>query len=361
MSETITNLKLENNMSKGFFEEDKININTALTNDITNTRKIFNPIDNDSLSYFGENQQDFYSDNYNNDLELDEKMENDRWWGNENTIFQIDQQDNTPINPKTNNIYNYYGNFSLGDNNSNDNTPIPSPKNSNPDDGKTIQFTDLNIFYNYPLPQPEEKRKVKFLFVNNKRGRIPNEYKNIIIGSHTKKSIDNIERRVKVIFYDSTLECINELIKAYNQSQSGNEAYPQLKDIYSKIKKESSKKENLNLFNNNVSNMLSKKISPKFKNFPPDYNIQLIDRIYQEGKAKEVISFLDKSALLLYNQFIGDDKRGGTFKPLSYHIDVLKEKNLDKNYLDLIVETAKNFETNTNNKKPRDRKKKKVE
>jgi len=361
MSETIINLKLENNKSKGFCKGDKININTALTNDITNARKIFNPIDNDSLSYFGENQQEFYSDNYNNGLELDEQMENDRWWGNENTIFQIDQQDNTPSSHNTNNIYNYYGNFSLGDNNSNDNTPIQSPMNSNPDDGETIQFTDLNIFYNYPLPQPEAKREVKFLFANNKRGRIPNESKNIIIGDHTKESIDNIERRVKVIFYDSTLECANELIKAYNQSQSGNEAYLQLKDIYSKIKKESSKNENLNLFNNNVRNMLSKKISPKFKNIPPDYNIQLIDRIYQEGKAKEVISFLDKSALLLYNQFIGDDERGGIFKPLSYHIDVLKEKNLDKNYLDLIVETAKNFWENTNKKKPRDRKKKKVE
>ena len=361
MSETITNLKLENNKSKGFCKGDKINISTALTNDITNARKIFNPIDNDRLSYFVENQQEFYSDNYNNDLELDEKMENDRWWGNENTIFQIDQQDNTPLSHNTNNIYNYYGNFSLGDNNSNDNTPIQSPMNSNPDDGETIQFTDLNIFYNYPLPQPEAKREVKFLFANNKRGRIPNESKNIIIGDHTKESIDNIERRVKVIFYDSTLECANELIKAYNQSQSGNEAYLQLKDIYSKIKKESSKNENLYLFNNNVRNMLSKKISPKFKNIPPDYNIQLIDRIYQEGKAKEVISFLDKSALLLYNQFIGDDERGGIFKPLSYHIDVLKEKNLDKNYLDLIVETAKNFWGNTNNKKPRNRKKKKVE
>ena len=361
MSETIINLKLENNKSKGFCKGDKININTALTNDITNARKIFNPIDNDSLSYFGENQQEFYSDNYNNGLELDEQMENDRWWGNENTIFQIDQQDNTPSSHNTNNIYNYYGNFSLGDNNSNDNTPIQSPMNSNPDDGETIQFTDLNIFYNYPLPQPEAKREVKFLFANNKRGRIPNESKNIIIGDHTKESIDNIERRVKVIFYDSTLECANELIKAYNQSQSGNEAYLQLKDIYSKIKKESSKNENLNLFNNNVRNMLSKKISPKFKNIPPDYNIQLIDRIYQEGKAKEVISFLDKSALLLYNQFIGDDERGRIFKPLSYHIDVLKEKNLDKNYLDLIVETAKNFWENTNKKKPRDRKKKKVE
>ena len=359
MSETIKNLKLKNNIYKSLCDEDKINMSTALTNDITNSRNIFNSIDKDCLSYLGENLQEFYSDNYNNGLELDEQMEKDRWWGNENTIFQIDQQDNTPINPNTNNIYNNYDNFSLEDNNSNDNTPIPIPMVSNSADNETIQFTDLNILHNYPLPEPE-KKVVKFLFANNKRGRIPKEAVNIK-GDHTKESPDNIERRVKVLFYDSTLKCTNEIIEAFNQSHNRNEPYPKLKDIHSKIKKESSQKENLNLFDNNVRNMLSQKISPKFTTFSPDFNIKVIDRIYQEGKAKEVISFLDENVALLYRQFIGDDKINGIFQPLSYHIEKMKEINQDKNYLDLIVSTAKIFEEKTRNKIPRDRKKKKVE
>jgi hypothetical protein len=107
--------------------------------------------------------------------------------------------------------------------------------------------------------------------------------------------------------------------------------------------------------------MLSREISPKFKTFPPDFNIKVINRIYHEGKAKEVICFLDKNAALLYNQFIGDDKINGIFRPLSYHIKKMKERKLDKNYLDLIVSTAKSFEEKTRNKIPRDRKKKKVE
>ena len=65
-------------MCKAFCDVKKINISTALTNDITNARKIFNSIDNDGLSYLRENQQEFYSDNYNDSLELDEQMEKGR-------------------------------------------------------------------------------------------------------------------------------------------------------------------------------------------------------------------------------------------------------------------------------------------
>jgi hypothetical protein len=156
------------------------------------------------------------------------------------------------------------------------------------------------------------------------------------------------------------LDCSNELIKTHNDSQNGNETYPLLKDIDSQIKKQSSKTENLKLLDNTVKDMFYEKISSKFKNFPPDYNIKLIDKIYQEGKAKEVISFLDTKVLLLYKRFIEDDKTSGKFKTLAYHIERMKEKEkkLDKDYLDAFISTAKNFEANTREKKSRKRKKK---
>lgn len=137
--------------------------------------------------------------------------------------------------------------------------------NSNRADDETIHFTDLNIIYNYPLTEPE-KRGVKFLFVNNKIGRISKESV-YIKGDHAKESIHNIGRRVKVLFYDIAFACLNQLIEAYNQSKYENKALPHIRDIYSIIKKETSQKENLNLFYNNVRNMLSQKIYFKFKKF----------------------------------------------------------------------------------------------
>lgn len=326
--------KQENYMNKDFCNRDILNSKITLTNETTNTRENLNQND-DYLSLFREEQEEYYLDNFNKGLELDEGMEN-FWYFNDNTIFGINQE--------------------------------AEHKNS---DNSSLNFDYINIFPTYDeniiLPSnidPQNESNIKkriFSLINKKRGRISKECENIK-GEHTKNSTDNIERRNKVCFYDSTLDGTNERIKIYNQSQNGDGVYPLLKDIDSEIKKQSSKTENLKLLDNTVKDMLCEKISSKFKNFPPDYNKKLIDRIYREGKAKEVISFLNMKVLSLYNRYIEDDKTVGNFKTLAYHIERLREKeeNLDNNYLETFISTAKNFEANIREKKARKRKKNKI-
>ena len=279
-----------------------INSKTTFTNETTNARENLN-LNDDDLYFYRKEQEVYYSDYFNIGLELNEDMEN-FLYGNESTIFEIKQD--------------------------------PDHKNS---ENSFPNFNDINNFPPF--------------------NSIPNECENIK-GKHTKYATDNIEKRIKVFFYDSILYCSNEQIKIYNQSQNGDGVYPLLKDIDSKIKKQSSKTENLKLLDNTVRDMLYQTISSKFEKFPPDYNIKLIDKIYREGKAKEVISFLNMKVLSLYNRFIEDDKANGKFNPLTYHIERLKkkEKKLDNDYLEAIVSTAKNFEANTREKKSRKRKKK---
>lgn len=322
-----------------------INSKTTFTNETTNARENLN-LNDDDLYFYRKEQEEYYSDNFNIGLELNEDMEN-FWYGNESTIFEIKQD------PDHKNSDNSFPNF----NDINNFPPFNSPTFGENTILPSI-YLDLNTNLNFPGYEPSKKVAL-FSVINKKIGRIPNECENIK-GEHTKYATDNIEKRIKVCFYGSILDCSNGLIKIYNESQNGDGVYPLLKDIDSQIKKQSSKTENLKLLDNTVRDMLYQTISSKFEKFPPDYNIKLIDKIYREGKAKEVISFLNMKVLSLYNRFIEDDKANGKFNPLTYHIERLKkkEKKLDNDYLEAIVSTAKNFEANTREKKSRKRKKK---
>lgn len=339
MSEAFEKEREINYMDKAVCRGDKTSITTSLTNDITNTKENMNS-NNDILLNFGYNQEDSAYFENNVDFDLDSFK------------FSNSPKNIEPINFDESSS-NHFLNFNDINNNSLKN-PFSFGLN---DDERTIQppsYEDLTLLIKDQIIEP--KKDVKFYTKHKKMGRIPNNLENTI-GDHTKYSTDNIERKVKVNFYESIKDFANDLIKEF-QSQNGNGTYCLLNDIDSKIKKQSSQKENLKLLENTVRDMLSASISSKFKNFSPNYNKEVIDKIYREGKATEVISFLNTKVLLLYNQFINDDKKNGKFKTLEYHIESLKEEE-DENYLEAVVLTAKNFEKNTRIKKPREKKKKK--
>ena len=361
MIESFKKVKKENNKYKVFCNRDKINTNTALTNDITNALENLNSI-NDILCDSRENQEEYTSVYFYNNIELDEDQRiasND----DESLMSQF-KSDTTPIN---NEIINFEENSisSSNFNNINNNSFMNSDFIGLSDDliihddKSTIKlpsFSDLNRIFKEPLFE-QKRDSFKFYLLNNKKGRISKKSQ-YIKGIHTKKDIDNIERRVKVFFYDSILSYGNELIGKY-QSQNGVGTYPLLKDIHSKIKKQSSKKANLKLLENSVRDMFSQRISSKYTKFPSDYNKKVIDRIYREGKAMEIISFLNKKVLILYNEFIGNGKKSENFKTLDFYIESLKEES-DKDYLESVVSTAKNFEENIRKKNSRGKKKKKI-
>jgi len=333
MSETFKKEREINYMDKAVCNGDKTCFTTSLTNDITNIEESWNS-NNDILLNFGDSQED--SDYFENNAEF--YLETFKFSNSSKNIEPINFDENSN---------NPFLNFNGINNNSLKN---PFSLGLNNDDERTIQppsYEDQII---------EPKKDIKFYTKHKRMGRIPNDLE-YTKGDHTKYSTDNIERKVKVCFYGSTKDYANELIKEF-QSQNGNGTYCLLNDIDSKIKKQSLQKENLKLLENTVRDMLSANISSKFSTFPPNYNKKLIDNIYREGKATEVISFLNTKVLFLYNQFINDDKKNGKFKTLAYHIESLKEKD-DENYLEAVVLTAKNFVETTKNKRPREKKKKK--
>ena len=359
MSE-IEKVKKESSMDKAFYNRDKINLNTALTNCITNPRENLN-LNDDILCNFEKNKEESCLDYfYNGKLDEDEDQKI-LFPADENPPFKFDFN---PINNDSFSFEEKSNNFFLNFNDINNNflkNSLFADLNDGliKNDEGTIQlpsFKDLDVSIKDTLY--EQKKEVKFCKKHDRRGRIPKRLENTTTGDHTKKTKDNIETRVKVLFYESMTDYANELIGDY-KSKNGKGTYCPLKNIDSKIKKQCSKSDNLKFFENTAREMLSAKISPKYLNFAPDYNKKVIDKIYQEGEAKEIISFLDKKVLLFYNKFIEDDKKSGKFKTLAYHIENLKKKE-DEKYLESLVSTAKNFEENTRNKKSREKKKKKV-
>ena len=302
MSKISKKFKQRNYMNKDFSTKEIINFKTNLSNKTTNARENIN-LKDDYISIYTEQQDQYNSDNFNNSLELDED-EKFSWSDKENANSQI-EEDDFPPEIETNNEHKNNDNSFLNFDDDK-NTPLFSIFDFSTFDGKQFQLPPLeNIIINNSFPTHQPGKGEKFNLINKKRGRISKECENIK-GEHTKNATDNIERRVKNYFYDSTLDSTNEKIKIYNQSHNGDGVYPQLKDIDSKIKKQSSKTENLKLLDNTVKDMLYEKISSKYKKFPEDYNKKIIDKIYQEGKAEEVISFLNQKVLLLYNRFIED-------------------------------------------------------
>jgi hypothetical protein len=358
--EAFEKVQKKNKTYKTFRNMDKININTALTNDITNALENLNS-HNDILCNSRDNQEEYTSAYFDNNIEL---YEDPRFvcYDDESLMSQF-KSDTAPINNETINLEeNSISSLSFNDINNNflmdsDFFGLNDDLNIN-EHKRTIKppsFFDLKTLFKDTLCE-QKKIPTKFCLLNNKRGRISKKSQNIK-GLHTKEDKDNIERRVKVFFYESILDYGNELIREY-QSQNGVGTYPLLKDIHSKIKKKSSKKDNLKLLENNVRDMLSQKISSKYTKFPSDYNKKVIDKIYREGKAKEIINFLNNKVLILYNKFIENGKKSDKFKTLAFYIESLKEES-DENYLESVVTTAKNFEENIRKKRSKENKKKK--
>lgn len=363
MTEAFGKVKRKNNTDKTFCNMDKINTNTGLTNDITNPLENWIS-NNDFLCNSRENKEEYTSAYFYNNIELYEDprlADND----DESLISQF-KSNSTPLNNEIINLEENLISSSNFDDTNNISLMVPdffglSDDLVIRDDKSTViklpSFFDLNMLFKETLNEPK-KNPVKFCLLNNKKGRISKKSKNIK-GVHTKKDTDNIERRVKVFFYDSILDYGNELIGKYqSQNENGAGAYPLLKDIHSKIKKKSSKKDNLKLLENSVRDMLSQKISSKYKNFPSDFNKKVIDKIYREGKAMEIISFLNKKVLILYNEFIEKGKKHEKFKTLDFYIESLKKES-DKDYLESVASTAKNFEENIRKKHSKGEKKKK--
>lgn len=250
-------------------------------------------------------------------------------------------------NPKTHdNVNKNYMNNDINMNkiNKDNNLAVFIPKN---DEITNYYYKNEKIF---------EIQKIK------KNGRIPKNVKNFK-GKHNKMTDDNIIRKIKAKFYNNIVDYINIL---YEKCSKKIKKYPNekkckklIQKIISSESKVIKKEDNLNWFSLKIKDILSAKISSKFKKYKSDYNKKNIEYVYKENKLKDLIEVLEKSVRNVYYDYCHDIKVEG-LKTLENDINEIREemKNNEEEKIDDYLVKFKEFALNLENKfkNKRDRK-----
>lgn len=171
---------------------------------------------------------------------------------------------------------------------------------------------------------------------------------------HNKFGQDNMIRKIKRAFIRTLLNYINKKYEEY-QRRNNHKKFKLLKRVSPKTVTEIKKENNLKWLNMTIKDVLSKEISTKYKknNSFVNYNEKQINKLYKDGKVKEVIDILEKTVRDLYNIFINKEDNNETlegFETLEDNINYLRKKmNKEEKgdieaYLNKYRTTAKNFE-----------------
>lgn len=164
--------------------------------------------------------------------------------------------------------------------------------------------------------------------------------------THGKDFKDNMLDKNKSNIYHNSLEFVNILI---------GEKYGKLKILDSQEIITKNKQEKVAFLNQSLKELLSKKISPKYKkqkNYDPDYNKNIIDEIYKnENNESELIKVLDTTVKQMSKIYCDnkkdDDDIFKYFKRLDDDMAKLEQK--DEEYKNKFKEIAHNFEEIINN------------
>ena len=164
---------------------------------------------------------------------------------------------------------------------------------------------------------------------------------------------DNIIIKIKTRFYRSIINYVN-----YIYEESSKNKYPEKKINQKFIQKIDSseprkikKEDNLKWFSLKLKDMLSAKISSKYKIYKSDYNKKQIEKIYKKNELKELIEILEKEVRDIYKMYCNDTEIKG-FKTLKNEIDDLRKDMENKGeegsfideYLEKYKESALNLE-----------------
>lgn len=164
---------------------------------------------------------------------------------------------------------------------------------------------------------------------------------------HDKNSQYNKICKIKVYFTKSLLDQANNLYKGYLKKEKPKKA-EFLKQIHQKDEKDEN---NLNIewFYKKVKEYLSSNISGKYSVFKKDYNKNKIEKIYEENKMKNLVSFLEQNVCTVYNEYISDTKSQNEIykgmRDINTDLKNLKLKfNYDDKYIREVKKTAINLE-----------------
>ena len=178
-------------------------------------------------------------------------------------------------------------------------------------------------------------------------------------GKHDKFQQDNIIRRFKVFMMRNIYNYINNSF-LINNNKKQNYKINVLKRISSFHEKSISKKDNIKWLNSKIKDIFSENLK-NFICFDFDYNIKLINKVYEEGKEIKIMYILDKTIKDMWFAYINDDKNNDFigFETIKDDLNKLRRKGESEKYIKLYIKVANNFEKIFQSINPRNRKKKK--
>ena len=118
--------------------------------------------------------------------------------------------------------------------------------------------------------------------------------------NHTKFGEDNIVRKIKIYFTNSTMSYINQKYIEFTGIKSKKRLLGRIKPNFTIAW---TKKENQAYLSKQIKNIFSEKLSTKCRRFPNNYNQKQIAKIFKNGKAHEVIDILNSSVQDMYKKY----------------------------------------------------------
>ena len=156
--------------------------------------------------------------------------------------------------------------------------------------------------------------------------------------NHTKFGEDNIVRKIKIYFTNSTMSYINQKYIEFTGIKSKKRLLGRIKPNFTIAW---TKKENQAYLSKQIKNIFSEKLSTKCRRFPNNYNQKQIAKIFKNGKAHEVIDILNSSVQDMYNKYI-DEKNIIPGYNLKYDLKEIEKRN-GKEYAKLYKSIALNL------------------
>ena len=239
--------------------------------------------------------------------------------------------------------------------------------NSEPQTINQITLYSSNEIKNKPLKSQKNKKNGKANQNENLLGRKRKDSQ--IKGIHTKYKEDNMIRKSKVLFKDSTIKYINKKINEINDNLfvniNGKEyKLEKILDIKQDKIVDINALSNIKLLAGKVKDLLSEDISGRYKNIPKDFNKIAIDKLYEYDN-ETIISILETNLLDCIKFFRKDDdiindENFSYLKGLEERYEklpeeLLKDNKNDQEYVDQLIKVIKTFEQIYAEKKPRTR------
>ena len=159
----------------------------------------------------------------------------------------------------------------------------------------------------------EKQKEVEIKVENKTKGRKKKDEQSHIESKHSKKSDDNIMKKINSFFLDSVRDWVNNSFldeKGYFETLKQRQKLK--KPIFLKIKPQIittnlKKKSAINTINETFKNILSNEISKKYSTLEKDENIKLINNIYEENNQPFVMYILDSTFIDILNYFSGQN------------------------------------------------------